>query len=134
MFSTLSKTNFAVLATFVLLYASASNLGLFVWGFYTVSTAFQLFNGNSLQIHVSWTIFNQYLTSPLSRHWQASRSHFPIILSAKGESHFYQFLKNLLSRPGIKPTTSRSRDRRSYHWAIAVVRLEFGPVYHFVVW
>ena len=91
MFSTLSKTNFAVLATFVLLYASASNLGLFVWGFYTVSTAFQLLNGNSLQIHVSWTIFNQYLTSPLSRHWRASRSHFPIILSAKGKATFTSF-------------------------------------------
>ena len=26
----------------------------------------QLFNGGSSQIHVFWTIFNQYLTSPLS--------------------------------------------------------------------
>ena len=30
----------------------------FVWlGFYAVSTVFQLFNGDSAQIHVSWTIF-----------------------------------------------------------------------------
>ena len=35
-------------------------------GFYPVSTVFQLFNGDSSQIHVSWTFFNQYLTSPLS--------------------------------------------------------------------
>ena len=40
--------------------------------FYTKSIVFQLFNCNSLQIHVSWTIFNQYLTSPLSWHWLAS--------------------------------------------------------------
>ena len=58
---------------------------------YAVSTVFQLFNGESSQIHVSWTIFHQYLTSPLSWHWQASRSAFPIILSVKGESHYYQF-------------------------------------------
>ena len=35
-------------------------------GFYAVSTVFQLLNGDILQIHVSWTIFNQYLTSPLA--------------------------------------------------------------------
>ena len=35
-------------------------------GFYTVSMVFQLFNSDSSQIHVSWTIFNQYLTSPLT--------------------------------------------------------------------
>ena len=35
-------------------------------GFYAVSTVFQLFNCDSSQIHVSWTIFNQYLTGPLS--------------------------------------------------------------------
>ena len=44
---------------------------LYFWGFffgffYAVSTVFQLFNGDSSQIHVSWTTFNQYLTSPLS--------------------------------------------------------------------
>ena len=51
-------------------------------GFYSVSTVFQLFNGDSSQIYVSWTIFNQYLTSSLFWHWQASA--IPIILSAKG--------------------------------------------------
>ena len=60
-------------------------------GFYAVSTVIQLFNGDSSQIHVSWTIFNQYLTSPLSWHWQANRSAIPIILNAKGESHYDQF-------------------------------------------
>ena len=35
-------------------------------GFYTVSTVLQLFNGDGPQIHVSWAIFDQYLTSPLS--------------------------------------------------------------------
>ena len=59
--------------------------------FYTVLTVFQLLNGYSSQIRVSWTTFNQYLTSPLSWHWQASCSAIPIILSAKGESHYYQF-------------------------------------------
>ena len=34
--------------------------------FYAILIVFQLFNGVSSQIHVSWTIFNQYLTSPLS--------------------------------------------------------------------
>ena len=29
-------------------------------GFYAVSTLFQLFKGDSSQIHVSWTIFDQY--------------------------------------------------------------------------
>ena len=59
--------------------------------FYAVSKVFQLFNGNSSQTHVSWTIFNQYLTNPLSRHYRTSRSAIPIILSAKGKSHYYQF-------------------------------------------
>ena len=59
--------------------------------FYAISTVFQLFNSDSSQIHVSWTIFNQYLTSPLSWHWWASHSAVIIILSAKEESHFYQF-------------------------------------------
>ena len=63
--------------------------------FYAVSTVFQLFNGDSSQIHVSWTIFNQYLTSPLSWHWQASHSAIPIILSAKWESQYYQFYRLL---------------------------------------
>ena len=52
---------------------------------------FQLFNSDSSQIHVSWTIFNQYLTSPLSWHWQASRSATSMILSTKRESYHYQF-------------------------------------------
>ena len=43
-------------------------------GFYTVLTVFHLFNSDSSQIHVSWTIFNQYLTSPSFWHWQASCS------------------------------------------------------------
>ena len=40
-------------------------------GFYAASTVFQLFKGDSSQISVSWTIFDQYmyLTSSLSRHW-----------------------------------------------------------------
>ena len=60
-------------------------------GFYVVSTVFQLFNSDSSQTHVSWTIFNQYFTSPLSWHWRASCSAIPIILNAKGENHYYQF-------------------------------------------
>ena len=34
--------------------------------FYTASSVFQLLNGDGSQLHVSWTIFNQYLTSTLS--------------------------------------------------------------------
>ena len=34
---------------------------LFCLGFYAVSTVFQLCNGDSSQINVSWTIFIQYL-------------------------------------------------------------------------
>ena len=37
-----------------------------LFGFYAVTTVFQLFNGDSSKIHVSWTISNQYITSPLS--------------------------------------------------------------------
>ena len=61
-------------------------------GFYAVSTVFQLFKGDSSQIRVSWTIFNKYLTSPLSWRWWASRSAISIILSAKGESRYNQLL------------------------------------------
>ena len=62
-------------------------------GFYAVSTVFQLFNSDRSQIYVSWTIFNQYLTSPLSRHRLASYSAIPIILTARGQSHYYQVLR-----------------------------------------
>ena len=67
------------------------DLFFFVLGFYVVSKVFQLFNSDNSQIHVFWTIFNQYLTSLLSGHWRASRSAIPIILSTKRESHYYQF-------------------------------------------
>ena len=59
-------------------------------GFYAISTVFQPLNGDSSQIHVFWIIFNYYLISPLS-----SRSAIPIILSAKGEIHYYQFQRLL---------------------------------------
>ena len=58
---------------------------LFVWGLTPLSTLFHLFNGNSPQIHVSRTIFNQYLISPLSCYWRASRTAIPTILSTKAE-------------------------------------------------
>ena len=42
-------------------------IGKFVClGFHAVSTVFQLFNGDSSQIHVSRTVFNRYLASQLS--------------------------------------------------------------------
>ena len=56
-----------------------------------VSTVFQLLNSDSSQIHVSWTVFNQYLTSLLSCTRRASGSAVPIIPSSKGESHYNQF-------------------------------------------
>ena len=53
-------------------------------GSYTVSTVYQLYDGDISQIHVSWTIFNQHLISPLSRHWQVSHNAIPIILRCQG--------------------------------------------------
>ena len=79
--------------------------------FYATSTVFQLFNGDSSQIHVFWTTFNQYFTRPLSWHWWVSRSAITIILSAKAKS----FKDFGLSRPGIEPTTSRPRSGRFNH-------------------
>ena len=76
------------------LYRSRPFFNIIVWlGFYEVSTIIQLFNGDSSQIYVSWTIFNQYLTIPLPWHWRASRSAIPIVLSAKRESHYLPVLK-----------------------------------------
>ena len=49
-------------------------------GFYALSRVFQLFNDDSSQIHFLWTIFNQYLNSPLYWHWRDNRSAIPIIL------------------------------------------------------
>ena len=60
--------------------------------FYAVSTVFQLFNGDSSQIHVSWTISNQYLT----RHWRASHGAIAIILSANGGKPLLPALKTLV--------------------------------------
>ena len=69
----------------------AGNKSTVCLGFYDVSTVFQFFNDHSSQIHVSWTIFIEYLTSPLSWNRRVSRSAIPIILSAKDEIHYYQF-------------------------------------------
>ena len=93
---------------------------LFCLVFYAISTVIQLFNGDGSQIHVSWTIFNQYLTSPLSRHWRASSSAIPIILSAKGKATTTSFNNFGLSRPGIEPMTSLSRGGHTNHYATVV--------------
>ena len=67
---------------------------LFVWSFMLYR---QLFNNDTPQIHCSWTILNQYLTSPLSWHWLASHRTIPKILIAKAESHvLLQVLKTLV--------------------------------------
>ena len=90
--------------------------------FYAISTVFQISNGDSSQIHVSWNISNQYLTSPLFWHCGASCGAIPIILRAKGDNYYYQFFKDFgQSRPGIEPTTSRSWGRRSNHKVTAAV-------------
>ena len=94
---------------------------IFLFGFYAKSTVFLflVFDGDGSQIHFSWTCFDQHLTSPLSRHWHASRSAIPIILSAKGggggEVTTTSFKDFGLSRPGIEPTTSCLRDGRCNH-------------------
>ena len=59
-------------------------------GFMPLSTVFWIFN-REFTNPCLWTIFNQFLTSPLSWLWRASRSAIPMILSAKEESHYYQF-------------------------------------------
>ena len=77
----------------------------FVKGFYAVSTVFQLLDGDSSQIQVSWTIFNQYLTSPLSWHWRASCvvfSHNPECQG--GKPLLPVFLKVLVCRGWISNT------------------------------
>ena len=72
------------------------NWFLFCWGFYAKSTVSQLFKSDSSQIHVSWTISDQCLISPLSRHWRASCSAIPINLSSKGEKPLLPVLKTLV--------------------------------------
>ena len=71
---------------------NGNTLGIVCLWFYTVSTVLQLFNTDSSKIHVSWS-FNQCFTNPLSRHWPASRSAIPIVLSTKRGSLYYQFLR-----------------------------------------
>ena len=54
----------------------------------------QYFSYLSVTVHKSMfpgLFFNQYITSPLSKHWRASCSAIPIILSAKGEHIYNQF-------------------------------------------
>ena len=93
-------------------------------GFYAVSTVFQLINGDSSQIHVSWAIFNQYLISPLSWDWRASRSAIPIILSTTTtslNSHYPE-------RQGGKATTTSLR----YFWLCGEgLNLGMLPAYAF---
>ena len=60
-----------------------------VWGFMPCQQYFSCSMATFHKIQVSWTSFNQNLTSPLSWHWQVSA--IPIILKAKGESQYYQF-------------------------------------------
>ena len=67
-------------------------------GFNAVSTVFQLFNTDISHIHVSWTIFKQCLTSPLSCSWRACRSAIPIILDANGERPRLPVFKTLVCR------------------------------------
>ena len=74
----------------------------------------QYFSYLTATVHKSmfpWTIFNQYLTSTLFRHWRASRSAIPTILSAKGGKPLLPDVG--LSRPGIE--RSRFRGGRADH-------------------
>ena len=64
----------------------------------TKSSSFQLRNSDSSQVHVSWTFFKPVLYQSIVLTLAASRSAIPIILSSKWESHYYQFLKILVSR------------------------------------
>ena len=98
---------------FVMLYQKA--VCIFVWlGLYTLSTVFQLFNIDSSQIYVSKTIFNQYLTSPLSWHWWTSRSAISLI--AKGESHYY-YCCGRESNPAVTKGRQVNKQQRQY-WSV----------------
>ena len=68
--------------------------GLFVClELYAVPTVFQLLNGDSTQVKVFWTTFNQYISSPLS-----NRSTIAIILSTKGKATATSFFKTSFCR------------------------------------
>ena len=55
-------------------------------GFYAISTVFQLFNGNSSQIHVSWTIFNQYRGSDTYAQTHVHQSDVVTIMSRPAQA------------------------------------------------
>ena len=86
-----------------------------------IKTVFHLFNGDSSQIRVSWTICNQYLNSPLSWHRRASRSAIPMSLSVKTDSHYYQLSRLLSVAARIEPTTPCSRGGRSNFQAFQIL-------------
>ena len=83
--------------------------GLFVClGFYAVSTVFQLFNGDSSQIHASWTISDQSIILTLvGQSW--CYSHNPERKGGKATTTSFTGL----SWPGLKPMTSRLQGGRS---------------------
>ena len=72
-----------------------------------------VFNGNSSQIHVSWTIFLPVLNQSIIWHWGASRSAIPIILSVKKKTTATSFIDFGLLQMGIEPMTSCSQGRHS---------------------
>ena len=80
-----------------------------------------LFNGDSSQILVSWTIFNQYLISPSSWQWWACCSANLIVLSDEEKSYYFQLYWLWSVSTGIKPKTSRSRTEGSNQLATATV-------------
>ena len=78
------------------------NLLFVCLGFYTVSNVFQLFNGHKSQIHVSWTIFNQYLTVYYPDIGGPVIVLFPQFWTPRGKATTTSFKDFGLSRQGIE--------------------------------
>ena len=69
-------------------------IDLSVWGFTPYQQYFSYVMATDHKSTFSWTFFfffQPVLNQSIILHWQASRSAIPIILSAKGESRYFQF-------------------------------------------
>ena len=69
------------------------------------------------------SFFNQYLTSPSSRHWRASLCAFLIIPSTKRESHCYQFRGLTPQPPTHEADALTTRPQRRYFPLLAYIEI-----------
>ena len=66
---------------------ASSQFCLFVWGF----TLYQQYFSHLMATGQKSMFPGLFFSNQYFNHWRASRSAIPIILSAKGKSHYYQF-------------------------------------------